>query len=159
LQLTSNRLVVINADLFTTVPDLRDLGLGDNLLSTLNSRTFTPIPYLETLRLGNNNFEILNVNILQNLTQLQVLLLNGNNFDNFQANFFRHLPNLKQLNINDNKVTAAILIEISENHYQFLDFSSPSSEPYNLTRTHALSVFRCQTILSTTYTSTHSCKM
>ena len=102
LDLWSNRLTSLPADIFAGLDRLRVLYLGQNRLASLPADVFSGLPRLRTLQLDGNRLETLSAGVFEGLTELSKLTLNDNAMTSLAPGVFEDLSALRTLEIGGN---------------------------------------------------------
>ncbi|CAG4919501.1 unnamed protein product [Colias eurytheme] len=102
MNLSMNKLVYINKDLFNNYTNLRVLILSKNSISKISSESFSGLTKLETLDLSENNLTKLE-NIFGPLKNLQHLNLSRNNIEFILENYFNNWL-LQHLDVSHNNL-------------------------------------------------------
>ena len=128
LQLGSNQLSILPADIFADLEALETMFLHENLLNTLDSNVFSGLSALRALGLSRNQLSDLPATIFSDLVALeelwlysnpltslpegvfsglsglQVLFLSSNSIHSLSADLFSGLPALKELYLGGNRI-------------------------------------------------------
>ncbi|XP_053447531.1 leucine-rich repeat and immunoglobulin-like domain-containing nogo receptor-interacting protein 4 isoform X3 [Nycticebus coucang] len=102
LDLSRNRLWVLQRGMLSRLGLLRELDLSYNQLSTLEPGAFHGLQHLLTLRLQSNRLRILGPGVFSGLSALTLLDLRLNQIVLFLDGAFRELGSLQQLEVGDN---------------------------------------------------------
>ena len=112
LDLSSNILLRLPADIFTDLDRLTELHMNNNLLSSLPTGIFDNLTNLTDLNLASNFLSSLSADVFSDLATLETLRLNDNNLSSLPSGIFSNLDNLQDLYLNDNSLFVA------ERHFQ-----------------------------------------
>jgi Leucine-rich repeat (LRR) protein len=93
-----NIIEVIDERLFSSLSQLKRLGLAHNRLSFLGKNLFRNLTSLEVIFLENNRLLHL-ASVFENLTQLKWLYLGDNFFTTADSTVFSSINNLNELNV------------------------------------------------------------
>ena len=96
----------LSADVFSSLPALRNLRLNGNRLTALPAGVFSKLPTLRFLYLGDNSLTALPGGVFAGLTDLLILLLDGNSLRALPEDVFAGLTALSTLRLNGNRLTA-----------------------------------------------------
>ncbi|XP_072051441.1 uncharacterized protein [Amphiura filiformis] len=104
LDLSINKLVVLNGSYFDGMIHLRDLYLQENNLNYLSGNLFHGLGSLQYLLLHRNNLSHLTTGLFHGLKNLQVLGLHANQLESLDADVFEGLEQLVELYLLENKL-------------------------------------------------------
>ncbi|XP_078589303.1 uncharacterized protein LOC144869707 [Branchiostoma floridae x Branchiostoma japonicum] len=106
LDLRSNQLASLRADMFVKLGNLQKLHLLNNEISSIEAGTFSHTPQLNYLSLsGNNLTSIPAPSVFYGLNQLQNLYLSSNHIRHIPSGAFSNLSQLQQLYLYSNQIT------------------------------------------------------
>jgi Leucine-rich repeat (LRR) protein len=135
LDLTSNTIRDLPANVFDQLTKLTGLQLGGNSIQNLPANIFDKLTQLTDLTVSGNEISVLPVGIFDKLGQLTNLDLNGNEISVLPVNIFDKLTKLTNLNLTFNQISV-----LPENHFDQLtklttlnlDFNQISVLPTNI---------------------------
>ena len=106
IDLSSNRLTVLNSNLFSYLVNLRYLMLNNNLLKSIHPDTFNKVNLLITLDLSMNSLGDFDLRFLttSDFAQLRNLKLSHNKLTIIQPSQFICLSSLTTLDLSSNKI-------------------------------------------------------
>ncbi|XP_018608049.1 leucine-rich repeat and immunoglobulin-like domain-containing nogo receptor-interacting protein 1 [Scleropages formosus] len=102
LDLSKNRLKVINPEEFAGYPHLEELELNENNISSIEPGAFGNLYGLRTLGLRNNNLKLIQLGVFTGLNNLTSLDISENKIVILLDYMFQDLYNLKTLEVGDN---------------------------------------------------------
>ncbi|XP_011304096.1 probable G-protein coupled receptor 125 [Fopius arisanus] len=117
LDLSKNRIYVIEQGIFQNLTNLKRLDLSMNKVTTLNDGCFTGLDSLERLDLSKNQIASIDSSVFRHLSNLKKLDLSGNKISAVKANLFHDLLALERLKLNGN-----LLKTLSEENFHGLKF-------------------------------------
>jgi Leucine-rich repeat (LRR) protein len=109
LDLSSNRLGVLNRESLQGLPKLKTLRLGDNELSRLGEGAFVEVPGLEELDLSSNRFMALEQETFKDVIGLRKLDLSDNKLENVNGLFTNQI--------------SLVWLNLSVNHLSWFDYA------------------------------------
>lgn len=104
LDLSYNRLVKLEANIFSFLTNLRYLLLNNNFIKQIDTTTFYGINYLIILDLSINQLDRLDFLSNQNFSSIRVLKLANNEISRLRPAQFICLKSLKTLDLSSNKI-------------------------------------------------------
>ena len=119
LDLSRNRLLNINADLWVGLQSLTTLSLGVNGINTLNTKAFYGLDKLKYLTLSDSEFTDVRGQWFEGLHSLERLFLSRNKIHCIESGAFVNLTKLDQLELGTNKLTT-----ISEDIFDLGNFEN-----------------------------------
>ncbi|XP_053573317.1 leucine-rich repeat and immunoglobulin-like domain-containing nogo receptor-interacting protein 1 [Bombina bombina] len=137
LDLSRNRIKILNQDEFSAFPYLEELELSENIVSTIEPGAFNGLFNLRSLGLRNNRLKLIPLGVFTGLSNLTKLDISENKIVILLDDMFQDLYNLKSLEVGDND-----LVYISHRAFRGLNsLEELSLEKCNLTSvpTEALS--------------------
>ncbi|KAK9731580.1 Leucine rich repeat [Popillia japonica] len=108
----------MDPEIYSLLPYLTHLDLGDNHISTLNSKEFKYLTDLKALNLDGNRVSSISNSMFSQQTQLETLNLARNELSMLSPLSFTNLKNLTELDLSYNKlehVDATLLKPIESN--------------------------------------------
>jgi Leucine-rich repeat (LRR) protein len=105
INLGSNLLTTIPADVFSRFPNLDIIDLRNNQLTCIHPKAFSGLPKLRVIVLGHNQIEQLTREIFSNLLNLQFLELSYNQLRYLPLGIFSKLSKLDQLDMDNNQLS------------------------------------------------------
>ncbi|KAL1490092.1 hypothetical protein ABEB36_012834 [Hypothenemus hampei] len=105
LDLSSNCIKIITANIFSELINLDILNLNYNKIFHIQPYAFTGLINLKFLYLNNNDLKKLEDQMFKPLTNLKILYLEHNNIKELHQNAFANLRNLNYLYLNNNSIT------------------------------------------------------
>ena len=112
LNLNSNQLQTLPANIFNGLNNLRELHLSSNKLKTLPTGIFSDLNSLHTLSLDNNQLQALPTDIFDGLNNLEYLYLSYNQLQSLPVTIFSSLSNLEQLSLWGNPFRAGFFLSL-----------------------------------------------
>ena len=113
LDLSYNDINILPADVFCSMPQLRQLLVYRNEIRNISAGAFNRLNQLQFLRLDFNNIQSLPNSIFDNMPELKTLFLESNKIETLPAGIFDNLPQLETLHLNDNKIQTLPNISIN----------------------------------------------
>jgi Leucine-rich repeat (LRR) protein len=104
LELSSNQISSLTANIFSSLKSLKWLALDSNAIKRLSAYTFIGLENLETLGLSKNQINEIDETAFNGLTKLKELFLNENKIETLNPEKFNCLANLKKLKFYSNKI-------------------------------------------------------
>ncbi|GFT79338.1 hypothetical protein NPIL_405161 [Nephila pilipes] len=103
LNLSENKISLIEKDAFRSMKNLQTLDLSSNSLNLLQEYAFMHLPHLKNLSISNNRLQSIEIKSFYDLLNLEHLDLSNNNLS-FVDNWFAPLKNLKVLILSHNEI-------------------------------------------------------
>lgn len=104
LSLSSNRIVLIEHNAFSSLVKLEQLDLSDNLLDQLDVTTFAKTTKLRSLNLSKNKLKRLDQDLFANNIELHELLIDSNELESLSSNLFSNSKQLSILDLSNNRI-------------------------------------------------------
>ena len=134
LSLKSNQVEVIDETAFKHLTRLEELDLSENSISALSPVLFVSLKNLKNFKVNQNNLDRLNdTGLFAGLGQLEELDLRGNQLVKIAPEIFKHLTNLKILFLNKNPeldFDGSCLKYMSSLKHLFIDANNCNSKFY-----------------------------
>ncbi|KAG5673229.1 hypothetical protein PVAND_003293 [Polypedilum vanderplanki] len=105
LDLSSNKITKLEADMFSDLYSVQILNLRNNLLENIDANTFASMSNLHKLLLSHNKIKYLDAYSLNGLSVLALLSLDNNILTGVHPEAFRNCSSLDVLNLNGNELT------------------------------------------------------
>nr|QYZ87000.1 toll-like receptor 13 [Aquarana catesbeiana] len=102
IQIGNLALSTIDDNVFSYIPQLKELDLGDNPIPKLNATLLKPVCNLTELHLAQMTLESLDFLASLNLSKLHLLRASGNQIHTFKKTQLKALPFLKFLDLSNN---------------------------------------------------------
>ncbi|XP_051166493.1 leucine-rich repeat-containing protein 15-like [Leptopilina boulardi] len=115
LFLPKNKIEIINPIDFSSMPNLEELNLSDNLIMDLSPDTFSILKKLRILNLEKNLLKRVSHLAFNSFDNLQKLRLSYNSITSFDAKIVNLNPSLKELHLGNNFLKQFPLINRAEN--------------------------------------------
>ncbi|GFY72055.1 hypothetical protein TNIN_332491 [Trichonephila inaurata madagascariensis] len=103
LNLSENKISLIEKDAFKSMKNLQVLDLSSNSLNILQEYAFMHLPHLKNLSISNNRLQSVEIKSFYDLLNLEHLDLSNNNLT-FVDNWFAPLKNLQVLILSHNEI-------------------------------------------------------
>jgi Leucine-rich repeat (LRR) protein len=94
IDLSGNKIKVLDAHVFSSLISLRELNLGENEIEYIDEDAFEGLTSLKSLNLKNNNILFLHPKLFERLNNLETINVDGNNIANLNENLFSSNPYL-----------------------------------------------------------------
>lgn len=104
LDYSDNNIAKIFSGYFTTIQDLKELNLANNLLTSLEDNVFLDMPELQTLNVSRNNISIVNQFSFKHLLDLFTIDLSFNTITYLPENVFNYQNHLELILLNNNQI-------------------------------------------------------
>ena len=105
LDLSSNRISVLEPRLFRRLNNLKELILHKNQIYSIREEAFGGLQSLRRLILSNNRISDVQANFFTEMKNLRELRLENNQISAIDMEAFRGLKSLEQLNLENNKIS------------------------------------------------------
>ncbi|XP_062575134.1 uncharacterized protein LOC134237068 [Saccostrea cucullata] len=122
LDLSNNKLQVLDENSFTGLQGLQHLNLKNNRLKTITNRSWRTLTSLRHLDLHNNDIREIQSDLFEYNQEMEYLDLSNNKINTIEESCFTHLSQLKELHLESNNIVnlPSIFLPFNPLNFQFL---------------------------------------